>query len=192
MKTLGLALAALWLAAGTLAPVRGFFDMPSQITLYEGESVTVPLGRLGITSTGDGDACAVMRGDNETLGGGVTLNTVTEGETSYSVSVFGIPVRSVKVSVRPDRALLPGGECVGVGLHLRGVLVVGLADVIGPEGAPQNPAAAAGIQPGDEIEAVNGTPVTGAENFIQMLSEGETFTLSLRRGRRKSEATVQL
>jgi len=64
--------------------------------------------------------------------------------------------------------LIPGGSSIGVTLHTKGALVVGISPVPCADGQQISPAAAAGIQAGDIIEQVNGVDVKDAAHLAQM------------------------
>lgn len=72
-------------------------------------------------------------------------------DESYTFRLFGVaPLRTVRVVHTEQEYLTPGGIAIGITLHTRGVLVVGLGSVRTGEGTI-SPGSAAGLQPGDVI-----------------------------------------
>nr|MDD6335327.1 SpoIVB peptidase [bacterium] len=194
-KIAGWIIAAGWLAFGMLPPVRALLTLPQELTLYAGESVDLNLGWLS-QSRASGDPCAevTLQSAQRLMEGNIlTIDSTSSGESRLDLSLLGIPLRTVKLSVRSDYRLLSGGECIGVALHMRGVLVVGLAEMRDDNGQWVCPAALAGLQPGDEIEAFNGVEVESAVAFLKMLAEngGNKANLVVRRGRKRMEMVVE-
>lgn len=120
---------------------------------------------------------------------------------SYTVSLLGIvPLRTVEKTA-PGSQVTLGGEVLGIVLHTKGVQVVGLSGVDTAQGT-LSPAAAAGLQEGDTILAVNGvqiqgaaslSPLLGEENcLLTCLREGEAFQVSLRPALEASSGTYRL
>lgn len=80
------------------------------------------------------------------------------------------------------RYVVPLGNAVGIKLFAQGVLVVGLSDLTTDQGLA-SPAQACGLQPGDVITHINGTPVSSIEEVQAMLQElhGQEMTLTITR-----------
>ena len=93
-----------------------------------------------------------------------------------------IPVKEVTVTVTRERTVMVCGTPFGIKMYTDGVLVVGLSDVSTAAGRA-GPAAAAGVQTGDVIVAVNGETVTDSRRVSRLIKEceGKQLTLRLRR-----------
>ena len=63
-----------------------------------------------------------------------------------------------------------GGKAFGIKLFTKGVIVVGLTDIITSSGV-ECPSEKAGIKKGDIIVSVNGEDVTSAEHFGSILAD---------------------
>ena len=96
------------------------------------------------------------------------LSDVTEAEQTYTFCLFGVaPLRSVRVVHTEQQYLVPGGTAVGITLHTRGVLVVGLGSVRTATGVV-SPGSAAGLQPGDVIVRVAGQEVRDSAHLAEL------------------------
>ncbi len=93
-----------------------------------------------------------------------------------TVRLFGIlPVRTVEQSALRT-SVSASGEAIGIVLHTRGVQVVGLGGVQTGHGTA-NPAANAGIRPGDVILSVNGSAIHNSEDFSAACAAEESLEL---------------
>ncbi len=94
------------------------------------------------------------------------------------------------LALGPGDVLTGVGQVVAIELETDGVIVAGFAPV-DTENGSVSPAAAAGLQPGDQIVALNGAEVHDDESLLSALSESEgSVTLSIERS--GSESMVSL
>lgn len=99
--------------------------------------------------------------------------SATPGENAASVSVVS------------ERVLVPGGQSVGVQMDVKGVLVVGLEEIITSDGTVVNPGMDAGLEIGDMILAVNGTKVYKAKEVEELVNQiQDTIKLKIKRKNR--------
>lgn len=105
-------------------------------------------------------------------------------------SLFGIvPVKSVKVSVKPTPEVYVSGEVFGIKLYTDGVIVVGTQSVDLGDGRKINPASQAGIEKGDIIVSINNIKVYSSYEVSALLNEnnGDSYNLKIKRdGRYKT------
>lgn len=162
------ALLAISMAALALSPgIVRVAGLPENIVLSAGSVVDVPDASLMTASVTEGGAAL----ENGRLLAGMG------GDARVTYSLLGIvPVRTVNVSVKPDRVLIPGGQSIGIAIDTAGVVVVGASDV----GSIPSPARLAGLRAGDIIQKVNGTAIIGAEALTDGL-DGGTVTLDVLR-----------
>lgn len=120
-------------------------------------------------------SATVSASSDERLGAG--------GQTRYTYRLFGsIPIRTVTVLSGEAVSLRPGGDVIGITIHTKGVLVVGLGSVETRQGAI-SPGAAAGLISGDVIESVNGTAVSDANQLSKLCGAASgSITLGVLRG----------
>ena len=117
------------------------------------------------------DEISVTRGNSIRLGLGFETKAPTDNVGRYDcrVKLLGIPVKTVNVSVNPERFVIPSGEAIGVKIYTDGVLVVGIGSVKGSDGKISDPAKDAGLMIGDRIIEINGEKVISTEEFMQKI-----------------------
>jgi stage IV sporulation protein B len=98
-----------------------------------------------------------------------------------------IPIKDVRINVTDyldGKKLVPGGQSIGVTLHTKGALIVGVSDIVNNQGETVNPAREAGLKVGDVIESINGIQVNDADHLSQIVNETTTekITLGIKRG----------
>lgn len=173
-RTMGAAVLSLALFGWYFSPgMQNLRSMPDVV-----ETPTTA-GAFLCSLQGEGGTVFVRESGDETI----DKIDQTQGKT-YTVSLLGLlPLRTVEQAV-PGQQVTLGGEVVGIVLHTKGVQVVGFSDVKTAEGST-TPAAAAGLQEGDTILAVNGEQIQGAAELASLLevSAGERCLLTcLREG----------
>ena len=149
--------------------------LPGNVVMRTGGVLELPGSSL-MRASMSGEAAAVSQG-----GGGLRLLAGDAGKASLTYSLLGmLPVRTVSVSVEPERVLIPGGQSVGIAIDTQGVIVVGESDL----GNTPSPARLAGLKAGDIIQRVNGEAVTSAGALSGAVKDGGPLTLDvLRDGR---------
>ena len=180
------------LAAATVAlmlsPQLGALArLPDEMVLDAGTVTILPVSSAVRADT-TGDACALERvGDGFGADGSVRLMAGDSGEAELTFRLLGLlPVRTVRVSVRPEKVLVPGGQSVGVAMTTGSVLVVGSSDL----GKTPSPARLAGLKSGDVIQSVDGAELNGAAQLSACLADGETAHLKVLRGKNVVECDV--
>lgn len=89
---------------------------------------------------------------------------------------------AVSIPVVTERVLVPGGQSVGVKMDVRGVLIVGLEEIDSQEGERINPGLLSGLQIGDTIMEIDGTPVYRAEEVQELVNSiQDTVMLKIKR-----------
>ncbi|MDO4740633.1 MAG: SpoIVB peptidase, partial [Eubacteriales bacterium] len=190
-RGIGRLLAALVLLAGFSAPVQQIAALPEQVSIAQGSALALSLP-FPLQAQADG-ACLQVASAQEgvaSIGGEVLrLQGQSEGSARVTLRLMGIvPVKSMNVSVKEEKMLIPGGSLIGVAIKTQGVLLVGTSDV----GAQESPARAAGLRAGDSILALNGQEVQGAEDLTAQIaiSEGEPLRLTISRAGENYSALV--
>ncbi len=114
------------------------------------------------------------------LGDGGGIETAAVGESEEVCSLFGrIPLKTVTVSVVPEREVIVSGEVIGIRIYSDGIMVVGLEN--------KSAAKDAGIKKGDIIERVNGEEVFETEKLRKIIKENERNTILIKRNGKSEE-----
>ncbi|MDL2205887.1 SpoIVB peptidase [Eubacteriales bacterium OttesenSCG-928-N13] len=166
---IGYLLSALVLALGLSPGSQTLSKMPSTIRLTEGYSAELKMPSSIRAQLRESDAC-VLSGMDEQLGDvdpSYMLTGEAPGDAQLVLSMLGVPVKTVTVSVQPERTVMPGGQSIGVALAMGGALVVGTSDV----GNQKSPARQAGLRAGDRIVGVNGNVCENASMLSDLLIE---------------------
>ena len=172
-------LCAVFLSALTLLtvfspPVQNTLRLPGSMQLSPGQCMELPSG-----------VTAVLSGQDETLHKAQGVLTAGQvGETEVSLKLFGLlPLTDMRIKVTQERLLIPGGQAVGVGMQMAGVMVVGVS---------AGSRAEKYIRPGDTLLKVNGQDILGAESFgaVVRQSGGNPVTLLYRRGNETHTASI--
>lgn len=103
---------------------------------------------------------------------------ISDEKPSYYVTckLFGIlPVKEIAVTVVEGETVFAGGSQVGIYAKTKGVLVIGMGEVIDTNGENKSPAKNL-IKKGDYIVSVNGEPVEKKEELAQAVHENGTST----------------
>ncbi len=133
----------------------------------------------------------LKQGQKPILFHGITAEASTQSVGSYNcrVKLFNIiPIKTVSVSVTPQKYVIPSGEPIGIKIYTQGVLVVGIGDVRTGNGKILQPGKDAGILVGDRIVALNGDSVSTAEGFCAKINDSDgSVTASVIRGSRKMD-----
>ena len=113
----------------------------------------------------------------------MTLKTGNADNLQMQVKLFGIlPFKQVGIRVIEDQELIPVGVPIGIYVKTEGVLVVGTGE-FASQGAGKVSPAKNILKSGDYVIKLNGTEVTGKDDFITRIENcgGEQQILTIRR-----------
>ncbi|MBR6526135.1 MAG: SpoIVB peptidase [Clostridia bacterium] len=160
-KAAALFLSLLMMAIVSSPPVQSALRLPLHMRMTPGQRIQLP---SGIT--------CVLSSQDETLQNTQGVLTAGEvGETEVSLKLFGLlPLQEMRVQVTQTRTLIPGGQAVGVGMQMAGVMVVGVS---------AGSRAEKHIRPGDTLLKVNGQNILGAENLSTLVRQSGGQPLSI-------------
>jgi stage IV sporulation protein B len=102
---------------------------------------------------------------------------------SDETKIINLPLKEVTIKVLPETRVIPGGYSVGVKMDVKGILVVGLEEILTDKGEKVNPGLEAGLEIGDSILAINNTPVDSPAEVRKALNE-QKGTIRLKISRR--------
>ena len=110
-----------------------------------------------------------------------TLDQTLGGEAEYVVSLDLRRLFGSGSDSAAGRILIPGGQAVGVAIHTKGVLVVGLSDGAGLQ---------AGLRAGDVLLSVNGRPLESADILTETVNAAAGQPLSILLERNGKQQTM--
>lgn len=194
IKIAGILFVLLLCAAYFLPAVQSYSHIPGEIYILKGSSKTID---LGLPVKADVDSSGVVNISGETLEKGALMQSplvikpLNYGKATIELSIFGIPVKTVRVNVTESLTVIPGGQSIGVALDTRGALVVGITGVQVSDGKVENPAREAGMLPGDVIIRANGIEIQNAKQLMKIINETQgTLALKLDRNGRTIDIFV--
>lgn len=116
------------------------------------------------------DSISYFCGESADLPSFVQLKTAADDDekTSATVSVFGVDVKTVSLSVHDRLHVIPGGVPFGIKLSTNGVIVVGTSEVV-TENGTFAPGTDGGIKIKDIITSVNGKAIYTNDEFIKQI-----------------------
>lgn len=189
------------LAVGCTSLTGVFFaymdrSIPSVINVRAGEEESFNLGvpaRGDIVSVSEQGTSNIPLGAvNIDLSRPVTLKAAMESSYRMQVKLFGfLSFKDVDIRVIEDQELIPVGRPVGIYVKTDGILVVGIGEFKGSDGASYCPARYI-LKSGDYIRTVNGQAVTEKDDFIRKVenSNGKEIRLTVERDGEEMEVEI--
>lgn len=159
-----------------LPAVRSYSSIPNEIYIQKGTQKAID---LGLPVKADLDATGVISLSGETLAEAagmqspLVIDSIGSGDATIELSLFGLPVKQVRVNVSDEIMVIPGGQSIGVTLYTKGALVVGITGLEMENGTTVNPAREAGMLPGDVIVSINGEAVQNADHVTKIVDKSE-------------------
>ncbi|MDO4548247.1 MAG: SpoIVB peptidase, partial [Clostridia bacterium] len=186
-RAIGWVLSIAILAAGFSQPARQLGQIPDAIRLKRGGTANISFMTPIDSEVIQGSQ--VLSSMDEKLddgGSNVSFEGRDVGNAQVALKLMGFTIKTVDVTVEPEKCVIPGGHSIGVALNMAGVLVVGSSDV----GTSPSPARLSGLRSGDLISDVDGTPVTSAEALSRQVSKGGRMTLGVIRAGREISVDI--
>lgn len=154
--------------------VRCLGYLPSRIELPVGVTDRLAESLPSFVAAGGPDALEVdgrSAAEAPPVGGRpLTVMAVRPGAYRLVLRLGRVPVRTVAVRAVRTVHVIPGGESIGIALHMVGALILADRPVPGPRRFI-DPARLAGLRPGDRILAADRLPIVGVEEFMRAVGE---------------------
>ena len=176
IRVFGILFVALLCAVYFLPAVQSYSNIPKEIFIQKGAQKAID---LGLPVKADLEATGVISLSGETLADAtgmqspLVIDSIDSGDATIELSLFGLPIKQVKVNVSDEVMVIPGGQSIGVTLYTKGALVVGITGLETENGSTVNPAREAGMLPGDVIVSINGETVQNADHVSKIVDQSE-------------------
>lgn len=184
----GILLLAGMLCIGFWNPLKEWAHIPTSISVFKGESVTLKAPKLLTVDPTHGDSTLHIQ-DAESI---AAMSAGTE-EVVFK-AVGGFPVKSTTVDVLPEQKVIAGGQSIGVKLNTKGVLVVG-HHLIKTNTGEVSPGETAGIEVGDMITKINGVSIEKMSQVTQVVQQAgeknQDLNIELKRNQHPLNTTLQ-
>ncbi len=158
-----------------------FRQIPTELVMVRGQAHSLP---TFVAPHTEGDNFLWQKNGRETA-----VWPMQTGSFSLEYTTLGLLRKTATVHVVEPQKVSLGGEAVGIKMYMEGVLVVALSEIPGTGRAPGKEG---GIQVGDRILSVNGTPLPDSDALERAVEEsrGAALTLSVCRGEKKWETAI--
>lgn len=191
-KAAGTTAALLLVLITSTEPARTLISLPESIRLGPGIEYDINIGYPYSVELEEKAEQTVSLKQDALATRGATLISADNGNARIRISLLGITLKTIAVSVREEKRITPGGHAIGVAVYTKGALVVGGGSIADENGKKHNPAAEAGIKSGDIILEANGVEVTDAKHLSEIINGcgNESVRLLMRRDGETYETTV--
>ncbi len=167
--------------------ILNFIFLPTKINLLVGNTHKIDFNIPAVATVVSNDDSILSVNDkplqekeNINLNETIYLKSEQEGLIDMKVSLMGIPIKNVTVSVLPNTKLIPCGDSVGVRIDTEGVMVLGIGTVIGEDGKEYEPSKNI-LKPGDMILKVNNTDIDSKETLINCIENNDNLNIQIKR-----------
>ncbi len=120
-------------------------------------------------------------------------NLTQAKESRVTLKLFNIvPVKEVSVNIIESPLVYPSGQCLGIKMYAKGIIVTGFSDFQTKDGVCVSPGAVAGLKTGDIIEKINGKTANKISEFTSAIdSGGDSCTLIVNRNGKKLKFLIK-
>ena len=164
------------------AYITNIEKIPENITLYQDEEYEI--GYLkGIEIDGDN-----IEKKNSFFNKLVTIKANILGDLKLNLSALGFFNKTITVSVLPKVEVIPGGDCIGVKLYSKGVLIIGESKIQGVDGNFYKAYEEGTFKAGDILLKINDYEIENSnevETIIENIKDKEVTVTYERDGEEK-------
>ena len=166
------------------AYITNIEKIPENITLYQDEEYVI--GYLkGIEIDGDN-----IEKKNSFFNKLVTIKANILGDLKLNLSALGFFNKTITVSVLPKVEVIPGGDCIGVKLYSKGVLIIGESKIQGVDGNFYKAYEDGTFKAGDILLKINDYEIENSnevETIIENIKDKEVTVTYERDGEEKTK-----
>lgn len=149
-----------------LAYVVNITSIPDSLILFQDEELNLK-GVFGLKIEETLEVGANINNQEHSNIEAVTL----EKEKQYNLSFLGLNLKTITANIIPNINVIPLGNLVGLKLHTKGVLVVGMSEIEGKDNKRYKPYEQSGIEQGDSIIEINNKVVNTTDELIECVSK---------------------
>ena len=160
--------------------------LPSSVSIVEGEKAKIS-SVVPVSISSNSETEGVIEYDFSSM----EVSSETPGSYDATVSVMGIPVKSVSINVMEDKMLIPVGNVEGIVLKYDGMLVLGTGKIETDSGETVSPSKGI-LKSGDMIQSVNGQKVETHEELNEIIAENGDNELEIVLKRNDEIKTVEV
>ncbi len=147
------------------AYITNIEQIPKNITLFQNEKYQIEYLK-GIEIDGEN-----IEEKENFLNKLITVNTDIIGDIELKLSALGgFFNKTITVSVVPEVQVIPGGDCIGVKVYSKGVLIVGESKVQLEDGSWSIPYEAETFEAGDLLLKINDYEIEEAEEISKIIN----------------------
>lgn len=147
------------------AYITNIEQIPKNITLFQNEKYQIEYLR-GIEIDGEN-----IEEKENFLNKLITVNTDIIGDIELKLSALGgFFNKTITVSVVPEVQVIPGGDCIGVKVYSKGVLIVGESKVQLEDGSWSTPYEAGTFKTGDLLLKIDDYEIEEAEEISKIIN----------------------
>lgn len=166
------------------AYITNIEKIPENITLYQDEEYEI--GYLkGIEIDGHN-----IEKKNSFFNKLVTIKANILGDLKLNLSALGFFNKTITVSVLPKVEVIPGGDCIGVKLYSKGVLIIGESKIQGVDGNFYKAYEEGTFKAGDILLKINDYEIENSnevETIIENIKDKEVTITYEREGEEKTQ-----
>lgn len=156
------------------AYITNIEKIPENITLFQNEQYQIGCLK-GIEIDGDN-----IEKEENFWSKLTTINTNIIGDLKLNLSTLGgFLNKTITVSVLPQIEVIPGGDCMGVKLYSKGVLIIGESKIQGIDGNWYEPYKANTFKAGDILLKINDYEVESASEISTLVENNGNNQLFL-------------
>lgn len=176
--------------------IVNFIFFPSQINLLVGNTHKINFNIPAVATIVSDDEHILninnessQNTENINLNKDVYLQSDKEGSVNMQVSLMGIPIKNITVSVLPNIELIPCGDSVGVRIDTQGVMVLGIGTFVGEDGKKYEPAKNI-LKPGDMILEINNIEIDNKETLMTCIENNDVLNIKIKRNNTTENITL--
>lgn len=117
------------------------------------------------------------------------------GKMYLQFRFLGVPFKKLAVNAVSQVKVIPGGQSIGIVMHSKGIMVVGMSNIVDESGRTVNPAEEAGIKIGDLLLSANGTKLASEHHLRNEINlsgkSGKSVELEIKRGSKVFKTSIK-